>query len=163
MTDDVDLESMLRQCGYPLKRVGHDIWSQVARTGVLDVIIELHRLQRHVLVTTRGYLVIPEERVLDALLVVSDLQWLGGMARFLTMIEPEMQQIQVEVGCFVSKDLLSPESIRTALESVASASVWYAPLLVSIAEGLPIPPPWPQGKDPSLGLDWTDQDLGEAE
>lgn len=163
MTDNIELDSMVRRCGYPLKRVSHDIWSQIARTGVLDLIIELHRLQRHVLVTTRDYLVIPEVRVLDGLIVVSDLQWLGGIARFLTTIEPGEQQMRVEVGCFLSNDLLSPESIRTALESVASASVWYAPLLISIAEGLPVPPPWPQGKDPSLGLDWTDRDSGGVE
>ena len=65
---------------------------------------------------------------------------------------------QVEVACILPKELVNKTSLRRSIESVVMVAVRYAPYLMSLVEGLPTPPKWPDSKDPAIGLDWNPEE-----
>ena len=148
-------EALLHDAGYPFRCSGRQRWRLQVNTGVLRLYLEFVLGPTLAWVRTRGYLEVPSEKADLIAGNCMQLQGQMGLARFEGCQAASGNLTTVEVVAAVPQSELSVAFLRIAFQSVVEAAVWHAPRLQALAQGTPLPPAWPKGIDPALGLRWT--------
>ena len=89
-----------------------------------------------------------DDRCLIRLALVSD----AGLARFRPVMNRADVLKGVEVMACMPHEGLTRTQVRALISAVIEAAVWRSPSFQAVARGLPVPPEFPDGRDPSLGI-----------
>ena len=155
MTKASEIEARLGEAGYPVKRVSKRRWRLRVETGVIKLFIEVVVGPTLLWVRTVGYLKIPSSRGNDKGLIDLILKTDGGLARFRPVLTATGRLRGVEVTACTPHQDLTKSQVQALVESVIESAVWQAPNFQALTHGLPVPPAWPRGEDPSVGLLWS--------
>ena len=110
-------------------------------------------------VRTSGYVEVPTSKQNDWDLMRCVLESDTGLARFRPVLGQSGGIKAIEVTACMPLEPLTSTQIQTLVRAVIELAVWNAPRFQALVNGLPEPPEFLQGQDPSLGLLWPDYPL----
>ncbi len=128
-------------------------------TGLMKLFLELVAGPSLLWVRTSGYLKVPMAKQNDWDLIRRLLESDGGLARFRPVLNRSGGLKAIEVTACMPHERLTSTQVQALVRAVIESAVWQAPLFQALVNGLAVPPAFPRGQDPSLGLLWSDDQL----
>ena len=154
----LNIGGLVEESGYPVRRVSSRRWRLKVETGLVKLFLEIVAGPTYLWVRTSGYLEVPQtmrdDRSLIRLALVSDV----GLARFRPIMNRADGLKGIEAMACMPHEGLTRTQVRALISAVIEAAVWRSPSFQAVVRGLPVPPAFPDGRDPSLGILWSEDE-----